>query len=167
MPIAAGVGSAEARALHKDMEDADDLIEKDSKEVASFMKLSFDISNVKTRTKALYDLIGPAITVVQKNKATWAAIADDIGTIQKEVNKTTVRIPAEFLAKMNTKRLIKEWNDVAILGRLFPPTRSDVHSNSFTADDFRLNAYTTDNVTKADKTALNEKLQNIIKSHDK
>lgn len=116
MPVAAGVGSDEARKLHEEMDECDRIITKDSDAVAKYMKLSFDIGSVKTRTKALYDLIGPAIAVIEQNKKTWDAIKDDITNIKEAIAKDKNHIPLALMADKHVEYLIAEWNKVATLG---------------------------------------------------
>ena len=116
MPIAAGVGSEEAKKLHKAMDDCNTLIEKDGKEIERYMRLSHDINVVSTRTKSLYDLIEPAKQVVLRNKGTWEAIASDVSGIKAAVEGNKAETPDSYMGGISVDSLILLWNDVAQLG---------------------------------------------------
>lgn len=121
MPVAAGFGSDEARKLHDKMEECDRIIAADSEEVATYMKLSFDVSQVSTRTTNLHDLIGPAIKVLQANEGTWTAIAADIASIQKTVDSGK-KIPLSFMAAKDVTRALHQWDVVKTLGEFILPS---------------------------------------------
>lgn len=124
MPVAAGVGSAEARKLHDAMDDCNRIIEKDAAQLAQYMKLSFDIGIVQKQTDELHKLIGPAIEVITENKGIWKAIASDVTKIRDEIMTKDKLDPDNkdnmldsLLAGMNVEFLISEWNKVADKGK--------------------------------------------------
>lgn len=92
MSTAAGVGSDEARKLHKAIDGCNAVIEKDAALLAQFTKLTFDINIVNNQTEELYKLTGPAITVIQDKKGVWSAIATMVTRTKGEISDRPTRM---------------------------------------------------------------------------
>lgn len=64
--------------------------------------------------KKVLDLIGPAITAIQKMIGDWQAIAGDLGAIKNQVGKANT-VPPVILNK-SAAQVIDKWNALKTAG---------------------------------------------------
>lgn len=120
-PIAAGVGGAEAKALHDQMDDIDRKIERDNFEIAQYKKLMFNIGLVAKKIDYLSQIIQPAIRVIQVFEGVWTAIVADLTAVQNALSKDSVNEEAgkkitALLLNLNVESIMKKWKKVGERG---------------------------------------------------
>ncbi|KAI5890579.1 uncharacterized protein SCHCODRAFT_02547507 [Schizophyllum commune H4-8] len=71
-----------------------------------------DLTAIDGDLKSLLDIIGPAITVVEKMEGVWQSFAQDFFKMLEEV-KTDVGSANPIIAHMYEKKLESKWSDVA------------------------------------------------------